>query len=234
MRGRSYWIFFVKLALLTTAIIASSACMAGAVTYNPAVEGANATHFVYGVGSGSTFSQYGAANALSGGTCQINTGAGTACFEATPLNYLGVYFVANDGVSNTAFVYSSDVTLHPGQFGELSTVAFVAPKAGSYTFNGFFRAVDAAAGNGVTFATPQSSGIIAPGGSTSFGFTQVLGAGQKAFFSIGNNGSYSYDTTGLQLNVGNVPEPAAWTMMIAGFGLIAGALRRRSRGAVAA
>jgi len=32
--------------------------------------------------------------------------------------------------------------------------------------------------------------------------------------------------------VGTVPEPAAWAMMLAGFGLVGGAMRRRSTGAL--
>jgi hypothetical protein len=34
-------------------------------------------------------------------------------------------------------------------------------------------------------------------------------------------------------NVGAVPEPASWAMMLAGFGLVAGALRRRTMAHVA-
>ncbi len=35
-------------------------------------------------------------------------------------------------------------------------------------------------------------------------------------------------------NVGAVPEPASWAMMVAGFGLVGGAVRRRNMARVAA
>ncbi|MGL4541154.1 MAG: PEPxxWA-CTERM sorting domain-containing protein, partial [Polymorphobacter sp.] len=35
-------------------------------------------------------------------------------------------------------------------------------------------------------------------------------------------------------NVGTVPEPASWALMLAGFGVVGGALRRRNMARVAA
>lgn len=40
-----------------------------------------------------------------------------------------------------------------------------------------------------------------------------------------NGGSFSFEATAVQAGV---PEPATWAMMIAGFGLVGGAMRRRS------
>ena len=56
----------------------------------------------------------------------------------------------------------------------------------------------------------------------------MLMAGQKAFASVGNGGSYFNDSTAVNVFVsGAVPEAATWGLMIAGFGMIGYAARRR-------
>ncbi len=49
-----------------------------------------------------------------------------------------------------------------------------------------------------------------------------------------NNFSGTQFTQFLAFDAGAVPEPASWAMMVTGFGLIGGALRRRPRGVIAA
>ncbi len=44
---------------------------------------------------------------------------------------------------------------------------------------------------------------------------------------VGVNGSSVYVDNFTWRNAGGVPEPAAWAMMLAGFGLVGGAMRRR-------
>lgn len=47
--------------------------------------------------------------------------------------------------------------------------------------------------------------------------------------ALANNGSYRQTTSGIFTAFGGiVPEPASWAMMVAGFGLIGGAMRRRT------
>lgn len=63
--------------------------------------------------------------------------------------------------------------------------------------------------------------------------TRVLSKGQTIFFGFdkGEPGNVSATIKGLDLNVvkfeTSVPEPATWAMMMLGFGMAAGALRRR-------
>ncbi len=71
----------------------------------------------------------------------------------------------------------------------------------------------------------------------------TLGSGGDLFLDSDKNtgltnmriSAFPYDfnqglVTGFNDKVAAVPEPATWTMMIAGFGLVGGALRRRRQG----
>lgn len=58
--------------------------------------------------------------------------------------------------------------------------------------------------------------------------------GWRAGAATGLNNSGAYERLIFVSNAGGgVPEPAAWAMMLAGFGLVGGAMRRREKGAVA-
>ena len=57
-------------------------------------------------------------------------------------------------------------------------------------------------------------------------FVSDNGTGYGGYFAIGE---IAVDGT---LSAGGVPEPAAWAMMLAGFGLVGSAMRRRSKVAV--
>ena len=215
-----------KTFVLATAAMTAIAGSAHAAPFDPAQQGPVATNFLYGYQAGGAFTAYTAANFTPSGCLGS---ANVSCLTGGPSDFLGVYFASQDTPANTATLLASEVTLHPGANGELSVVRFVAPTAGSYSFTGAFRNVDAPNGNGVIFSSPGGSGTYAAGGSSSFAFTRVLSAGQFADFSIGNNGGYSFDTTGLRLTVTSaVPEPTSWALMIGGVGLVGGALRRRT------
>lgn len=208
-----------------------AAAPAAAITYNPASEGPFAANFRYGYDAGSGFTAFSAGDFQTSG-CPIAT---NACYLG-PASFLGVYFAPADGVYNTANLRTSEITFHPGPAGQQAGLEFVAPAAGRYSFAGRFRHADSA-GDGVIYTTPVASGLVtAPGGVVAFSFEQTLAAGGITRFLIGPNGSYLYDTTGLTLDVtltAAVPEPAAWAMMIAGFGLVGAVARRRAHGAAA-
>lgn len=98
--------------------------------------------------------------------------------------------------------------LNAGNFFNTGTTRFdVRTNVASYVFN---ESVDTAAGR----APLKFFGFTATGGEF---ITSVAYSGQNATgatdFQIGN--------------LGAVPEPAAWAMMIAGFGMIGAAMRRR-------
>ena len=91
--------------------------------------------------------------------------------------------------------------------------------------------------NDLTFTTPL--GQVAPLSN----YTQHYGSSLiEAAFDIANPVAYRYYLFGVTQRIGQplgariievdgfaaaVPEPASWAMMIAGFGVVGGALRRR-------
>ena len=75
---------------------------------------------------------------------------------------------------------------------------------------------------------------LAPGNFTQSGFTSVLTAGTSYFaiatgFANTDRGRYSLEITGPgTITIGGaVPEASTWAMIIAGFGIVGAALRRR-------
>ncbi len=62
-------------------------------------------------------------------------------------------------------------------------------------------------------------------------FSAPLGAGTYTVWLVDADFPVSYD---LDLHVGSVPEPATWSLMIGGFGLMGARLRRRSHRAIQA
>lgn len=79
---------------------------------------------------------------------------------------------------------------------------------------------DQFATDGEILADPLTAGI------TSFGYgrTTTVSGGKTLFLNDSGNPFVAYETIG-----GAVPEPATWAMMIAGFGLVGGAMRKRDR-----
>ena len=63
------------------------------------------------------------------------------------------------------------------------------------------------------------------------GYTGVLGVSAASAYVQDNLGGQNAINYAFR-NTGAVPEPAAWAMMLAGFGLVGSAMRRRSKVAV--
>ena len=114
--------------------------------------------------------------------------------------------------------------------GAAVTIDFASAVSGvSFTFNNYgnntgddsiYQAFDAA--NALI-----SSGSLA--NVNGFSLVNVAGSGIKSLvISNGSGGGYNwvYGVGELTYN-GGVPEPAAWAMMLAGFGLVGAAMRRR-------
>ena len=129
--------------------------------------------------------------------------------------------------------------MHPGNGGQLALLAFTATTADNYTFAGQFADQDVAGGGGVEVSAVLGNGTIllpttimpANSSPVAINFSRSLAAGEKVYFALGARGDYSYDSTGIQLNVtdtaqtSSVPEPAS--IAFVGLGAVAIWLKRR-------
>jgi hypothetical protein len=86
---------------------------------------------------------------------------------------------------------------------------------------------------GTNFTNPSNGNQTAPGTN---GLFSVVGNAGEQFTSVtfsSTANSFEVDNLAVR-DVGGVPEPAVWSMMIVGFGGIGGLLRRRRAAPVAA
>jgi hypothetical protein len=76
--------------------------------------------------------------------------------------------------------------------------------------------------NGLLLETAVGAGSTGP-------FTISRATADIAFFSIGGSDTFGVQSVSLETPIlsGAVPEPATWAMMIGGFGMVGGAMRRR-------
>lgn len=102
---------------------------------------------------------------------------------------------------------------------------------GAGTAGATVSSVKVSSTNDVDFTSVTLNGtefLVAPGSDDSFEFRklkQFISAGEQTIVvkgTSGGNGSYSGT-----LAFTAVPEPATWAMMVGGFGLVGGAMRRR-------
>ncbi|HET6969521.1 MAG TPA: PEPxxWA-CTERM sorting domain-containing protein [Phenylobacterium sp.] len=98
---------------------------------------------------------------------------------------------------------------------------------------------DVSAGGNVFHVTaPNDSGLFGYGGhmlwqTGSFSFTGTGHDTVRLAATVQGNGGVFFDDVSVRGPAGAVPEPAAWALMIGGFGLAGAALRRRRVVAVA-
>lgn len=197
----------------------------------------------YGYGNASTFIAYGTTSLACYAT-------GVTCHFDPTYNYSGVPSVSKN-TTGGPIIYGSVsnfphnvLNVHPGgdssdPYGGTdldSIVRFTAPTAGLYLFNARFTLLDDYSNSVGVYAGGSSSILTGPTGtSQAFGGSIALGAGGTIDFRTNRNGFYLYDSTGLSATVTNsVPEPASWALLIAGFGLTGGAMRRRRQHPVVA
>jgi hypothetical protein len=184
------------------------------------------------------------------GTSFTTAAVGTACAVdlfcwqpltttlGTPL--IGINTSAGALVFPTGWIPTGAIDLHPGPSNvEDAIVRFTAPTAGTYSISAWFGLIgyDATgtvaaaygpAGQVFSASLPNASPGFGQFGSTyAFGGNVVLGAGDTLDFGVNNAGSFYGDSTVMTLTVANVPEPAAWAMLITGFGLVGAVARRR-------
>ncbi|WP_337189349.1 PEPxxWA-CTERM sorting domain-containing protein [Phenylobacterium sp.] len=225
-----------KIALSCMTMAALAAGSASAATYSLydqfAISGGavTAANFAFGFGPGS----YAGADAISSFTSfELNCDGDVLVQCARAASGVPGVFKANGAydVAGTAFFDAGELNLHPGPSSEVAIVQFIAPVAGLYTFAGAFSYNDIYP-TGVDVAAYVSGVSQIANAVDAFNFGATLAAGQKVSFAVGAAGNWTYDSTGLALtvtgpDVGAVPEPGAWAMMILGFGAAGSVLRRR-------
>ncbi len=229
-----------KFLLAAAAAAVVSATPALAVTYD-AFASFNGTQ-----GAGNFY--YGEANPATPNVSGTFFGANTNCFIS---NATCLQRAPNGDVpgftkgGSPAFQYGSvfvpadRLLAHPANDDGVTFVAFVAPTAGRYRYTASFNVQDVSpSGVGISRITTTGGGlplIFAPLGginganptfTTSGQFT--LGASEAFGFGLDRAGFYGNDSTGVNFQVQSfVPEPAAWALMIGGFGLVGMTGRRR-------
>ena len=169
--------------------------------------------------------------------------AGSTCLQRAP-NF-DVPGVTKSTVASFQYgsvnVPTDRLLAHPGNDTLQTFVAFVAPTAGIYTYKATFNIQDVRpTGVGINLIRTTSGGLPliftplsvingqVPSYSTMGQFT--LGASEAFGFGIDNQGNFSNDSTGINFTVfAGVPEPTTWGLLILGFGVIGGSMRRRTK-----
>ena len=166
-------------------------------------------------------------------------------FGSPSWNLSGLPLIGNAYTGGTVAVPITDLWFHPGDADNLSAImTFTAPQTASYAFDVFFERADVTenAGDGVLVSLFQNTQLLSQSvlGTTYLnGFSGAgalsLAQGDTLSFVVARRGDYTYDSTGVRATVSTaavtapVPEPATWAMMIAGFGAVGFAMRRRNR-----
>lgn len=146
---------------------------------------------------------------------------------ATTITAVEGFINSFPGATGTVTIFSDGAT--PSAANILFTATFAtieAPNPGEWQ-GVFGKSWNLAAGNyWVGFGTSGPSGMFsgAPSPLSNFAFT----SGGNWFSNPFSSDNIGVRISGVPTGGGAVPEPASWAMMIAGFGLVGGAMRRRN------
>ena len=232
----------MRTLLLAAALLAATA--ANAATYD-------AFTSFDGVGSSTdgafTFGEYDGLTFTPFDTDGVSTYPGTLSYSMAGAYYpfAGKTATGSSYPSNSVIIPSDALVLHPGpnssNGGPYAAVRFVAPTAGDYTISANAVQIDRNINTieaGFVFRGLRTGFDLTPGIPTYLGgyapaslsATRSFAASETLTLLIGNAGSYYSDTTAVKfsLSTGAVPEPAAWSLLIAGFGMTGAARRRRT------
>ena len=147
--------------------------------------------------------------------------------DSLAISYTGEQWQNGFNRATLMFEYSLDATnLVDGTWTAFSALDFLAPSTAAHTGSQF--GISPTNGNNAAFRAPVSGLIdgLSIGAGDSFGLRWKLA-------DIGNplvttDDGLAIDDFRLTATVAPVPEPASWAMMIGGFALAGGVLRRRT------
>lgn len=214
--------FFAAIAAMSVTFAAGAA---GAVTYNPADD------FTTSNGNPNGIYSYGYENTLGGALNLFTTPSGADKWYSPAVDFfLGDY------------LGSGKILQHPGPQAQVSVLRLTLPQSGNFTIAGAFSNADNATTDvhifvdGVSIFSNTIDAKNNGNLSDPFSFLQHLNVGDTVDFVVGNGGDgYFFDSTFLSvtLSTAGVPEPAAWALMLVGFGGVGLTIRRRARDAAA-
>ena len=221
-------------AVVIAAAMAATPALAVTYVAFPSFNGVNGNGgFTYGFTDGTTLTAFDTST-VNGG-CAL--GAGSTCLYSSTHGVLPQASVG--GSYPTVSVPADMVLVHPGDSSALNVYgAFVAPTAGTYTYKIDLKSVGIDTTDGTLYTAFTSvGGLVVPGATGALPTYQstgtltgstTLAAGQLFGVYVNRNTSYGGDSTGLNITISDVPEPAMWGMMLAGFALVGVAARRRT------
>ncbi len=227
----------MRIIALSLALLAAPAA---ATTYD-AFTSFNGTqgagNFFYGSLHNGMFTQFAHCSDVNLTYC-LGTGGAPPVFGVGPAHITGTVIIPGDRIFT-----------HPGADpSTFNLVAFRAPVAADYRIDSLFSWQDIFSQNfsnkvGITsyfqaFGQPAQINprFVLNVPQVTNSVVRSFGVGDIYGFVIDSNGSYSFDSTGLNFTatslpaVGGVPEPESWALLIAGFGLTGAAMRRRHGG----
>jgi hypothetical protein len=222
--------------------------VASAASYNLGADAGSAT-FQYGQGDAATYASGSGSSFLSfANIFACGTGGLLECRNSgsSPYPYVAINPTAVDYVTPDDNFTAHGIFLESGYAGtgaDSAVIRFTTPDTGSYALGGQFIRLEVPNGDGATVSVYKVSGgtatalysqLLASGpqlSSLPFNLGVSLSAGDYLDFVVSGNGTIYSDTTGVEgiIQTATIPEPATWAMTIGGFGMIGGALRRRSK-----
>lgn len=221
-------------AALTVSVAPASAQRYDAfASFNGAQNAGSFLYFSQEIGTGEltplseTTNNCGGLGGTSGVTCLDTPGGPNGGLP-------GVYKSENAFTYLTVNVPKDQLLFHPGPTSR-TLAAFLAPEAGFYDFSAVFNILDVSPSGVGLFTFNTADGLASTvlgaigAGNPTFTYTGriQLDAGELFGVGVGPLGSYFNDSTGVSFVMTAVPEPATWGMMILGFGIVGGAMRRQ-------